>query len=176
MTPHNIYHFSFPIYSQQTLDVAAVCGDAGQFLPIDIFTGIGQLHKFSNFSYEKNTFRMKKNSTSSLLMFSHCFTLTFFLAKITKKKYRARWKEQEDLEILGDNQFVAANRGKLPFSANTVRLTTQNENKIVEEVFMFSSQALFANLPHSLISKALRYLKMKIHFLRKIKECFLFNS
>ena len=53
MTPHNIYHFSFPIYSQQTLDVAAVCGDAGQFLPIDIFTGIGQLHKFSNFSYEK---------------------------------------------------------------------------------------------------------------------------
>ena len=85
MTPHNIYHFSFPIYSQQTLDVAAVCGDAGQFLPIDIFTGIGQLHKFSNFSYEKNTFRMKKHCTPSLLMFSHCFTLTFFLAKITKK-------------------------------------------------------------------------------------------
>ena len=24
MTPHNIYHFSFPIYSQQTLDVTAV--------------------------------------------------------------------------------------------------------------------------------------------------------
>ena len=47
----------------------------------------------------------------------------------------------------GDNQFVAANRGKLPFSANTIRLTTQNENKIVEEVFMFSSEALFANLP-----------------------------
>ena len=90
MSPHNIYHFSFPIYSQQTLDVAAVCGDAGQFLPIDIFTGIGQLHKFSNFSYEKNTFRMKKNSTPYLLMFSHCFTLTFFLAKITKKKHRAR--------------------------------------------------------------------------------------
>ena len=41
MTPHNIYHFSFPIYSQKTLDVAAVCGDAGQFLPIDVFTGIG---------------------------------------------------------------------------------------------------------------------------------------
>ena len=41
---------------------------------------------------------------------------------------------------------------------------------------MFSSEALFANLPHSLISKALRYLKMKIHCLRKIKECFLFNS
>ena len=176
MSPHNIYHFSFPIYSQQTLDVAAVCGDAGQFLPIDIFTGIGQLHKFSNFSYEKNTFRMKKNSTPSLLMFCHCFTLTFFLAKITKKKYRARWKEQEDLEILGENQFVAANRGKLPFSANTVRLTTQNENKIVEEVFIFSSHALFANLPHSLISKAIRYLKMKIHFWRKIKECFLFSS
>ena len=159
MTPHNIYHFSFPIYSQQTLDVAAVCGDAGQFLPIDIFTGIGQLHKFSNFSYQKNTFRMKKNSTPSLLMFSHCFTLTFFLAKITKKKKK-----------------TAANRGKLPFSANTIRLTTQNENKIVEEVFMFSSEALFANLPHSLISKALRYLKMKIYCLRKIKQCFLFNS
>ena len=31
MTPHNIYHFPFPIYSQQTLDVAAVCEDAGQF-------------------------------------------------------------------------------------------------------------------------------------------------
>ena len=41
---------------------------------------------------------------------------------------------------------------------------------------MFSSEALFANLPHSLISKAIRYLKMKIHCLRKIKECFLFNS
>ena len=37
---------------------------------------------------------------------------------------------------------------------------------------MFSSEALFANLPHSLISKALRYLKMKINCLRKIKECF----
>ena len=72
-----------------------------------------------------------------------------------------------------DDQFVAANRRRRPFSANTVRLTTQNENKIVEEVFIFSSQALFANLPHSLISKAIRYLKMKIHCLRKIKECFL---
>ena len=41
MTPHNIYHFSFPTYSQKTLDVAAVCGNAGQFLPIDVFTGIG---------------------------------------------------------------------------------------------------------------------------------------
>ena len=80
------------------------------------------------------------------------------------------------MEILGDNQFVAANRGKLPFSANTIRLTTQNENKIVEEVFMLSSEALFANLPHSLISKAIPYLKMKIHCLRKIKECFLLNS
>ena len=60
MSPHNIYHFSFPIYSQQTLDVAAVCGDAGQFLPINIFTGIGQLHKFSNFSYEKKYFSHEK--------------------------------------------------------------------------------------------------------------------
>ena len=60
MSPHNIYHFSFPIYSQQTLDVAAVCGDAGQFIPIDIFTGIGQLHKFSNFSYEKILFVWQK--------------------------------------------------------------------------------------------------------------------
>ena len=172
MSPHNIYHFSFPIYSQQTLDVAAVCGDAGQFLPIDIFTGIGQLHKFSNFSYEKNTFRMKKNSTPSLLMFSHCFTLTFFLAKITKKKYRARWKEQEDLEILGDNQFVAANRGKLPFSANTVRLTTQNENKIVKEVTMFSCEALFAYLPHSLISKALTISKNENTLFKENKGMF----
>ena len=109
-----------------------------------------------------------------------CFLIVshwlFFSQKSLKKKHRARWKEQEDLEILGDNQFVAANRGKLPFSANTIRLTTQNENKKVEEVFMFSSEALFANLPHSLISKAIRYLKMKIHCLRKIKECFLFNS
>ena len=103
MTPHNIYHFSFPIYSQQTLDVAAVCGDAGQFLPIDIFTGIGQLHKFSNFSYEKNTFRMKKNSTPSLLMFSHCFTLTFFLAKITKKKTSSKMK---GVGRFGDIKFV----------------------------------------------------------------------
>ena len=103
MTPHNIYHFSFPIYSQQTLDVAAVCGDAGQFLPIDIFTGIGQLHKFSNFSYEKNTFRMKKNSTPSLLMFSHCFTLTFFLAKITKKKTSSKMK---GAGRFGDVKFV----------------------------------------------------------------------
>ena len=39
--PHNIYHFFFPINSQKTLDVAVVCGDAGQFLPIDVFTGIG---------------------------------------------------------------------------------------------------------------------------------------
>ena len=31
MTPHNVNHFSFPIYSQQTLDVAAVCEDAGRF-------------------------------------------------------------------------------------------------------------------------------------------------
>ena len=31
MTPHNIYHFPFPICSQQTLDVAAVCEDAGRF-------------------------------------------------------------------------------------------------------------------------------------------------
>ena len=30
MTPHNVNHFSFPIYSQQTLDVAAVCEDASQ--------------------------------------------------------------------------------------------------------------------------------------------------
>ena len=31
MTPRNIYHFPFPIYSQQTLDVAAVHENAGQF-------------------------------------------------------------------------------------------------------------------------------------------------
>ena len=31
MTPHNVKHFSFPIYSQQTLDVAAVCEDACRF-------------------------------------------------------------------------------------------------------------------------------------------------
>ena len=31
MTPHNDNHFSFPIYSQQTLDVAAVCEDACRF-------------------------------------------------------------------------------------------------------------------------------------------------
>ena len=31
MTQDNIYHFLFPIYSQKALDVAAVCGDAGQF-------------------------------------------------------------------------------------------------------------------------------------------------
>ena len=31
MTPRNIYHFPFPIYSQQTLDVAAVYENAGQF-------------------------------------------------------------------------------------------------------------------------------------------------
>ena len=31
MTPHNVNHFSFPIYSQQTLDVAAVCEDACRF-------------------------------------------------------------------------------------------------------------------------------------------------
>ena len=95
--------FLFPIYSQQTLDVAAVCGDAGQFLPIDIFTGIGQLHKFSNFSSEKNAFRMKKNSTPSLLMFSHCFTLTFFLAKITKKKTSSKMK---GVGRFGDIKFV----------------------------------------------------------------------
>ena len=31
MTPHNIYHFPFPIFSQKTLDVTAICEDAGQF-------------------------------------------------------------------------------------------------------------------------------------------------
>ena len=31
MTPHNVNHFSFLIYSQQTLDVAAVCEDACRF-------------------------------------------------------------------------------------------------------------------------------------------------
>ena len=31
MTPHNINQFPFPIYSQKTLDVAAVCKDASQF-------------------------------------------------------------------------------------------------------------------------------------------------
>ena len=31
MTLHNVSHFSFPIYSQQTLDVAAVCEDACRF-------------------------------------------------------------------------------------------------------------------------------------------------
>ena len=31
MTSSNIYHFPLPIYSQQTLDVAAVYEDAGQF-------------------------------------------------------------------------------------------------------------------------------------------------
>ena len=35
MTPHNIYHFPFPIYSQKTLDVTAICEDAGQFWPSD---------------------------------------------------------------------------------------------------------------------------------------------
>ena len=81
MTPHNIYHFSFPIYSQQTLDVAAVFGDAGQFLPIDIFTGIGQLHKFSNFSNEKNAFRMKKNYTPFLVDVFSLFHIDFFSRK-----------------------------------------------------------------------------------------------
>ena len=31
MTSSNIYHFPLPIYSEQTLDVAAVYEDAGQF-------------------------------------------------------------------------------------------------------------------------------------------------
>ena len=31
VTPHNIYHFPFPIYSKQTLDIGAVYEDAGQF-------------------------------------------------------------------------------------------------------------------------------------------------
>ena len=31
MTSSNIYHFPLPIYSQQTLDLAAVYEDAGQF-------------------------------------------------------------------------------------------------------------------------------------------------
>ena len=31
MTPRNIYHFPFPIYSQQTLDIAAVYENAGKF-------------------------------------------------------------------------------------------------------------------------------------------------
>ena len=38
---------------------------------------------------------------------------------------------------------------------------------------MSSCEALFAYLPHSLISKALRYLKMKINCQRKMNECFL---
>ena len=38
---------------------------------------------------------------------------------------------------------------------------------------MSSCEALLAYLPHSLISKALRYLKMKIHCQRKINEYFL---
>ena len=92
MSPHNIYYFSFPIYSQQTLDVTAVCGDAGQFLPIDIFTGIGQLHKFSNFSYEKNTFRMKKKFYPFLIDAFSLFHIDFFLAKITKKKTSSKMK------------------------------------------------------------------------------------
>ena len=33
--------FLFLFTHEKTLDVAAVCGDAGQFLPIDVFTGIG---------------------------------------------------------------------------------------------------------------------------------------
>ena len=32
MTPHNIDHFPFPIYSQKNnMDVTAICEDAGQF-------------------------------------------------------------------------------------------------------------------------------------------------
>ena len=30
MTPHNIYHFPFPTYSQKKVDVVAVCRVAGQ--------------------------------------------------------------------------------------------------------------------------------------------------
>ena len=64
----------------------------------------------------------------------------------------------------GDDQFVAATRGGRPFSANTVRLTTSHYNKIVEEIALFSCEALFALLPHSLIGKALQYLTMKLFF------------
>ena len=41
---------------------------------------------------------------------------------------------------------------------------------------MSSCEALFAQLLHSLISKALRYLKLKNPCQRKIKECSPFNS
>ena len=71
----------------------------------------------------------------------------------------------------GDDQFVAANKGRRPFSANTVRFTSQKYNKIVEEISLSSCEALFAQLLHSLISKALRNLKLKNPCQRKIKEC-----
>ena len=41
---------------------------------------------------------------------------------------------------------------------------------------MSSCEALLTQLPHSLISKASRYLKLKIPCQRKIKEFSLFNS